>query len=269
MSDRYCYIILIALLSVSATSIHAQSIPIGSIPTFYNGGFAGETGTARVASFSYFVPRKDFGTGSTNMLSYDNFFKKARLGVGIMAGQSDKIYAFYYTQMLFSKISLSPKFSIKGKYTIAPFVDFAIQGSSAGVAAGFLVNSMNSYVGLTYSSYLNSETHSSAYPIPLLQAGHTFRRTPESKFSATLQVALGHLESPLNRNYFHKDVNLTFRKGKFIWGANFFSGGLLLGYQSSNFRMQFNQSIGEGGSYAGSSYNCSMAFRYIFNKRKE
>jgi hypothetical protein len=273
---NYHPIIAFAFLIFCAEFIQAQSLPVGSIPIFYNGGFAGESGVPRIASVSFFQSdSKGPGSGGfTNIISYDNFFKKSRLGAGFMAGQSNAVYAFYSTQMFFSKVSISPKFSLKGKYTIAPFVDLALGGTSANLAAGFLVNTINGYAGLTYSSYLNSKNHSRAYPIPLLQAGYTFKRAPESKFSATAQLALGFIESNIHRSYFHKDLNLTFRRGKFIWGANFYSGGILIGFQDSKFKVQFSQSLirrqyivdpSYGPTpFKSNYYNCSLAIRYLF-----
>jgi hypothetical protein len=272
-SKNYNSVFSFVILIASSTFLNAQSIPVGSIPIFYNGGFAGEAGAARIAGFSYFESGGKSRPSISNIISYDNFFKSTRLGIGVMVGQSNVVYDFY-SQNSFAKISLSPKFSFKGKYTFAPFLDLSLGGLNASGGAGVLINSLNGYIGLTFSSMLNAVRHSNTVYFPFIQAGYTFRRTPESKFSFTPQMALGYTETSIQRNYFHKDLNLTFRYKKLIWGANLYSGGFMIGFQNSNFKIQLNQSLVRRyytdikASDQGNFYNCSLSIRYIFKIAK-
>ena len=124
-------------LCICALATSAQELPVGMmLPTYYNGGFAGEAGAPRVATFSHFYYHKykspTFGSlywryrGSC--VSVDHFIKGLRTGVAVTAGHiaedQNMITDYQKRSLSFGSITLSPKVSSKGKYTFAPFLDF-------------------------------------------------------------------------------------------------------------------------------------------------
>jgi hypothetical protein len=255
--------------SLWSAELMAQRVPAGALPTEYNGGFAGEAGDLRLASFSYL----DYGrfphyAASSRVLnrgtfiSADQFLKKIRSGVGFTIGRQGDDNRYESTAM---SLSISPKFSVKGKYTIAPFADVSFSRThymqdpvinpadftlnAWTIRTGFLLNTDNAYIGVTSDMFRDfgpapgrffPETRLS------LQAGYTFQRTPESDFSFTPQVVLSYehydvedrftSEREIFNNINIVELNLGFRHKKFIAGIN--NTGLMLGYQNSKFKLQ-------------------------------
>jgi hypothetical protein len=219
---------LLFFLSVFLTSIYASaqpgttSIPIGFIPTQYNGGFAGEAGVPRLAASAYLTdwwtnnyPNPNYGME----LSYDNFFRKIRSGVALTVRNSTSQTS--YSKFSLNNVSLviAPKISFGGKYTFSPFARFNLvdwnskfatgdmnnpdfrtqRGLSGNASSGFLLNSSNAYVGVTVGTLVHHFYPKPTFAFPTgsqpkvqwaWQAGYTYQRTPDSNFSVTAQVAM-------------------------------------------------------------------------------
>jgi hypothetical protein len=203
-----------------------RAIPIGALPGHYNGGFAGEAGSARLASYaflnhsnnSYFLN----STSSGYAVSFDTFLKKISSGVGFSVGMENESKTRSGTLV---SIAFAPKISFKGKYTFSPFIDLSYDRSQfnfpddyvAGfpsefvthdfkIRSGFLLNSTRSYIGLTayvadYATELSlvdgqlmmdEKWRTFSDMSYTLQAGYTFQQTPVSKFSFTPQLAISY-----------------------------------------------------------------------------
>lgn len=282
MTPRISLVLCVSFL-LFANKLQAQDAPIGALPTRYNGGFAGEAGELRVASFSYLeyswhnytIPSwPDHTTNSGTFISVDHFLKKLGSGVAITAGQEGNGHTYRGTS---TSLAISPKISLNGKYTIAPFADFSFSRKNYIVSeevqdtlnlpancnlndfrikTGLLANSSKAYAGIsaeilqnsnaliinrTYNRFLSNMKYT-------LQAGYTFQRTPESKTSFTTQLAVsygkfGGEDYPIQKIYKWEnlnllDLNLMFRYKKFISGIN--STGFVLGCQSSKFKLQIS-----------------------------
>jgi len=269
---------LIFILGVTST-IHAfaqdEIVPVGQLPTHYNAGFAGEAGRARVAVFSYMqFFQRQLGDYS-NHFSYDNFFQKLHSGVSIQAGQFYSKWLpgnpVFEWQNSYAKVAVSPKLSFKGKYTFAPFVEVGIKNlggvniyadipsqpddkyrsTAVTVQSGFLFNTSKSYLGLsvtTYRSEFNKENYhpGSSYQNQfeiILQAGHTFQRRPDSKFSFTPQAVIKYhvwdvYSLPDRPRYYSidfPDLSLLCRYKKVTGGLT--TAGITVGYQNEDTRI--------------------------------
>jgi hypothetical protein len=283
MSFRILFASCVAVLLCS-TELLAQRIPIGALPTRYNGGFAGETGTLRVASFSFIEygpipyppPSGSNRISRGTFISADHFLKKLRSGiaftVGHVSGQQGYLSDYRYTSM---SLAISPKFSFKGKYTFAPFADFSFGNSmyrwdpsfyhnevddvnDFNIKTGFLVNSKKAYMGISadvlqYSDYYNKLQFFSDMRYSL-QAGYSFQRTPESEFSFTPQLLVSYQRWYINNIFTNQperlnliillDLNLVFRYKKFISGIN--NTGVMFGYQNNRFKLQVSNFYSPG-----------------------
>jgi hypothetical protein len=199
--------------------------------------------------------------GANIYASYDQFISAIRSGIGITAGygySSLKGYGFntlgnYTSGGANVSVAIAPKFSFKGKYTLSPSLDFSfgastieaefrppfdtlfdyLNGNHYGLnsRAGLLFNSNKLYVG--YSINLLSRAIGdtpinpagnvrSGYFESYLQAGYTFQKNSESKFSFTPQLVV-----EVYRNMYENKIsirpgsyNLNFRYKEFIWGLN-------------------------------------------------
>lgn len=272
---RKLFFILFGLTSFSQA--FSQFAPIGSIPTIYNPGFAGEAGVPRIATNSILAAHSNTrSTTYMNCISYDNFFKKIRSGVSITAGQRAE-YSKDESQAItprFEKyiatIGISPKFSFRGKYTIAPFVDFSLtsvdkllnyftydspvreynfQHKAFLSRTGFLINSAKAYVGLTVTVLESKFDEKKPVDDPvrssleqnvdaIFQAGYTFQRSPDSDHSFTPQIAIRWDKNARRRIGLH-DVSLIWRYKKFIYGMSV--PGIAMGYQNDRIRFLVSQ----------------------------
>ena len=270
---------------ISLTRVYSQTAPIGLVPTVYNSGFAGEAGVPRIAAVSflntsYRIPGAL--TAYSNYVSYDDFFKKIRSGISITVGQE----AWHSEQQPVTRfkkniatIGVSPKFSFKGKYTIAPFIDFSVhnpdrenftyyssmyrynyQYTAILTRAGVLLNSARAYVGVTVSisekKIFEELTNTPPFQISdnvsaIFQAGYTYQRFPDSDFSFTPQIAITYKHSPVLRGFEFNDISLIGRYKKFIGGLNV--PGIVLGYQNERLKFMVSQWLfSVGHVYAGS-----------------
>ena len=294
--------------------------PLGALPMQYNSSFAGEAGGPRISSSFTLQPKLPWRTGHSYAwyTSYDQFIPALRSGIGVMVGRggmssSDNYYYlspdplgrddFKSNDYLFS-VSIAPKISIRGKYTLSPSIDFthgqedfsrireneeaAPSNSSYSNYSnqlrhwqsriGLLFNTNKYYIGYSiavlnrdiFSVQNQQRTNlitildtSYSYTRPqrvmsYLQAGYTFQRTPQSKFSFTPQVMVG---IDHNSSYPIKlasvAFNLNFKYQQFIFGVN--NQGWHVGWQTDKIRLMLTNSI--GGDYHG-----NLSFRYLIKK---
>lgn len=256
----------------------------------YNGSFAGEAGASRISSSAYYYKfnNNTFRTGNQAGIytSYDQFFKSIGTGIGVTAGYqgSNEDWPFSGGQIFFSSLAVAPKISIKGKYTLSPSVDISrLAGNfysnelnisrtelqtSINSKAGLLFNTPKYYIG--YSVYLFDKekmVYDNSFRNPrrfrsYLQLGYSFRKTSESKFSFTPQIAIRLQEKthPDDDVMDHTAINLTFRYSQYIAGIN--NTGFHLGIQKENLRIMFSSMIGL--STSREPYSGNLSFRYIF-----
>jgi hypothetical protein len=268
---------LCVTLLLCAIHSRAQQIPVGALPTTYNGGFAGEAGAMRIASYSSLdynrIARSDgrhWGSAGTS-ISVDNFIAKIRSGIAITAGYNaaGSVYSNHSISM-----AISPKFSYKGKITFAPFADFSFDydkirfpdfpsssyptnynANSYGIRTGFLINSAKAYLGLSANvlDYATATTPLIKDRLRFLsemsyqvQTGYTFQRTPESKFSFTPQIVVSyaHFSFEDQQNHVTKKytaISLIDFNMMFRYKkliTGFNCNGIVLGYQNSRFKLQ-------------------------------
>jgi hypothetical protein len=157
-------------------------------------------------------------------------------------------------------------------------VSYGYDSRSLRGRAGFLFNTSKFYVGYSVDILDNWDFHSdngrqgsrrldrfSSY----LQLGYTYRRSPDSHFSITTQVAfyIGH-GGFVYRNtgdrfgiHWFQGYNVTFRYKQIIWGVN--NMGLHGGWQSGRLKLMATNAISfEGGFYWHHAANLSL--RYVF-----
>jgi hypothetical protein len=277
--------VLVCLGIILTIQSFSQDIPLGTLPMLFNGGFAGEGENARVTTG--IGGRNGAGWSREKMFnyfgSYDQFLPKLRTGIGVTLIRSHYNYyissdtASYDHRKNAAIISLSPKFSFKGKYTLAPFADFAYSthedsqlgdflNRRIGIRTGFLFNARKFYAGVTYNTYTKHYTMNSyflesyeRYPL-ILQVGYTFQRLPESNFSFTPQFAFFIRPNPsLYEDRLDFDFNLMFRYKKFIGSFN--NNGLGLGMQTNKFRVLLSQNYM---FFKNTTWHGTLSMRYIF-----
>jgi hypothetical protein len=278
---------------VLSLQMFAQDIPLGMLPMQHNGGFSGEGEKARFVVGGGIRPSGSGVRRNNYFGSYDQFFPKLRSGIGVTLIGS-QWSGSYNLQRLAARsnslmLSFSPKFSYKGKHTFAPFMDWSVSylnvtpddnntGFLKDVFSGYgrigvLYNNSKFYAGIAY--YLISITSGKDLPLfyldrnqeARLQAGYTFQKLPESKFSFTPHVVSFITYSDYYitgfRLFISFDFNVMFRYKKFLWSFNSTGFWLLkntgagLGYQNKKFRIFFNQGIFYG--YRQS----TLALRYV------
>lgn len=286
--------------------VAAQDAPISSLPMEYNGGFAGEAGTPRLASFSRFRTIHYPGVRYAQYVAYDNFFKKIGSGVGFTVGHtSARGRAVGNFENTSAMLAISPKFSFQGNRTFAPFVDFTFINSSYSASGGspypanslmdhnylglfrtgFLYNWRSAYFGMSAALVKFDKANESLYrfhrnislqPAFDFQAGYTFQRRPDSKFSITPQVAIR-----VQREYGvdFQDISVSLRYKKCLIGLN--QAGFMLGWQNDQFRVQLSQNFSRSSMgyfdpvrgemiYSRSfGYQAAVSLRYIFAEGKQ
>ncbi len=312
MSSFYKFLLLgnLALLTFAAYGQQDTNLPLGALPMQYNGSFAGETGSPRInANFGFgFGDGHRLGGYYRGVyeqqVSYDQFIPALRTGIGVGVLTNQASYLLYkYNGQGFS-VAVAPKISLKGKYTFSPSlsleyvavrtptrnvmindtprVSYGHRSRSLIGRAGFLFNTSKFYAGYSVDVLDNWDFSSdngwkrsrrlerySSY----LQLGYTFRRSPESPFCITAQVAfyIGHggfvYKNTGDRFGIHwfQGYNLTFRHRQFLWGVN--NMGLHAGWQNRRVKLMATNAISfEGGFYWHHAANLSL--RYVFRDEK-
>lgn len=293
--------IFILLMSV-ASSVLSQNLPIGLMPMHYNSSFAGSVGKSRISSSIDYRSQKEGDWYRSHQLgiyaSYDKYFPGIRSGIGITVSRNSSssemfdynaeyIFNSNYTNISFD---VAPKISIKGKCTLSPSlrisyyggeIEFDIpdpdryprieEGYREGISTrvGLLFNTDRYFIG--YSVHLfSSEFEGIDFGSfsSTLQAGYTFQRDAESKFSFTPQVVIG-LRSPTefgNNVLTFPSLNLGFRYGQFLGSLLSMNSDYIpsfqLGWQNNGWRIITSHEF-------DMIYKPTLSVRYIFNHGKK
>jgi hypothetical protein len=198
-------------------------------------------------------------------------------------------------------LSVAPKLSLKGKYTLSPSLDFTygiadIKQSTdlpplgritngmmytMGSRAGLLFNTNKFYAGYSvdlFTKYLKGSTTDFA-PIQhyrfqsYIQTRYTFQRNATSSFSFTPQLvfSLSMYENESRVRIGLESFNFNFRYKQFIWGLN--NQGIHLGWQTDKFRLMLTNNYGfRTGSSSGRDgykYGANVSFRYILGSKDQ
>lgn len=303
-----------------------NSLPLGVLPMEFNPSFAGGAGAARLNSaFGYSASKSNFGSGQGYDLfaSYDQFVPSLRSGLALTVSRvssssvsynprakgsffkpSKEVVGEFFSEDYLISMAVAPKFSIKGKYTLSPSVDFSLQhGSFNSQAApghslyvpesgsymhlssklGLLFNTHKYYIGYsasifgktnlsweetpnTYNPLLRQGIHP-GYTWQTIQAGYTFQKNPESEFSFTPQLAFSLALGDEGTNLNLK-FNLTARYKRYLAGLDGSMPfvGAHVGYQTDKWRLMLNQHITNIDEENAIPFSGNISFRYLFNK---
>lgn len=272
------------------------NIPLGVLPMQFNSSFAGEAEALRL-NFAFSYNHKDNNRNINQSFGYhasaDKFIPSIRSGVGFSVSRHaytfktkqlpDESYKIDNEKDIFEMVvAIAPKFSIKGKYTLSPSLDFGYRRDDNNLhfapqystinhrlqsRIGLLFNTRKFYIA--YAAYLiRHNWHTNVEPFFLesglasfFQAGYTFQRRAESKFSFTPQLVCKLAQNADGQAVFHILPNLTFRYAKFIAGVN--NTGIHVGYQSEKLRIMLS-GIPWGYGEVGPFSSGNMAVRHIF-----
>jgi hypothetical protein len=264
-----------------------------------------------VASYDQFIPAIRSGVGIT--VGYNA--GQTTIGSGLSGLSFDKATSDGTSVT----IAFAPKISLKGKYTISPSIDFTyaateinrtlnqipvidnrddIIGQQQGINsnAGILFNTNKLYIGYSMSILRRTIGDSQYNPANIrqrswfysnLQAGYTFQKNSESKFSFTPQIVV----YLVKYNYSPRisiglqAFNANFRYKQFIWGVNdggvyYYTrgnykrqltemGGVHIGWQTDKFRVMFTNSYSRKRTYEEFDYRGNLSFRYILGSKDQ
>lgn len=274
-------------------------LPLGVMPMEFNPSFAGQAGAARISSGNFYSKSsKIYGYENSygTIISFDHFIPVVASGIGITAGYFGGNGVNHERESAYTSLSIAPKISIKGKYTLSPSFDFSYssfnqsfsffthpsdirsgpKAESISSRAGLLFNTNKYYIG--YSVYLYSrytalrdgvrESGINSVFGSNLQLGYTFQRSSESKFSFTPQISffINKKTHPENKVIRLAGYNLNFNYRKYLAGVS--NAGLHLGWQDKRFRIVAGSNLGVP-PVPDSSFRIfsgNLSFRYIFAK---
>jgi hypothetical protein len=280
MKNIYFLFLMIVVIGMCEKT-SAQSRWVGIMPMEFNPSFAGNAGGHRLVTFAGYTSTKEgegrmkgnyvnsFNKESMPVLgfSYDNFISKLATGIGFFTSwnNSDErtIIANLKSSALKTGVVISPKVSLKGKYTIAPSIgltykqwrfalrdiySYPINGKydALNLSAGLLFNSEGFYLG--YSYYFvpfkgkdvytfyedKKQTHVFSKMYGIVQTGFKYQRNKESKTSYSLQAAI-RVDKYFEGADLFNNINFTVKHKSVLFGAataegfnNFFSSTMPL-----------------------------------------
>lgn len=278
----------------------ADNLPIGAMPMQFNSSFAGETGGARFnTAFTYNLENPYEGRNFGLNASYDQYIPAIRSGVGISMTRG--IYSFSPPYLSYSykynhnkvALAIAPKVSIKGKYTLSPSIDFlfGIGNLKSNLPENqvkyfnpnsnmvwyqsriaLLFNTSKYYIGYSvnllnpaYLTGLGPDINEEYNYVSYIQAGYTFQKNSESKFSFTPQIVYR-----IQAKNLHFDrikgapmaINLIFRYDNYLGGLN--HTGFLIGFQTKAIRFMVSNHliVPNGGPFSIG----NISLRYLFNE---
>jgi hypothetical protein len=294
----FLFLVIVVVGMCEKTS--AQSQWIGIMPMEFNPSFAGNTGEHRIVALGGYERSIDGGDTPMNEsiagISYDNFISKIGSGVGFYLNSRKFTYGAKgdstfnpYTGNYYSSsynawkagLMISPKLSIRGKYTIAPSVglnykSLSFEDRQEGIplnydslkyksdifyiSSGLLFNTEKFYIGIAYYfRVLNNDRNARVnfseedyYPTirqyGVIQAGYKFQKDKDSKTSYTLQKLIWlntDLSNLSDRMYLiFGDITFLFKYKKLLLGTSHGSQSPFgIGYQSKNIRLFYSQNI--------------------------
>ncbi|CAN5469321.1 hypothetical protein BH23BAC1_BH23BAC1_23330 [soil metagenome] len=253
-------------------------------PMEINSSFAGEGGAPRLSSnFLLYTfrhtDRKEFNYDIRT--SYDQFIPQIRSGVGITAHTSS--WESNFSSRLGIGIAIAPKFSVKGKYTFSPSLDFHYSSVNPYNTAwpflsekhgriqsnfGLLLNTKKYYIGYSVSLmnriFFNNDQPSLARDEfrSNIHGGYTFQRSPNSNFSFTAQLAFLIVHNrEFQESWVFIPFNFTFRQKILIWGIS--NAGLHLGLQNARLRLMISNNLG----IPNENHISNLSFRYLLPGR--
>lgn len=286
-------IILCCFSPILQSNADCQNLPIGTLPMDYNSSFAGSVEQSRiVTNINYLGDFSDLEPSKKGYYaSYDNFFNRLGMGLGITAYYFDSFYGYNLTS---TSLAFAPKLSIKGKYTISPSLDIGyksgnidyeddlLQNGSENIReSGFigrtsiLFNSTHYYVGFSIRLFKSEElslvNNLDDQFTSTLQMGYAFQQNENSKLSFTPQLVfpLGHQYGRYKHLVQSPAINLGLRYSNFLFSLiskvnRPIPNGFQLGWQNKNTRIiMTNQLMKDSNSVINSSYTGNLAFRYI------
>lgn len=268
---------------------YSQDVPLGTLPMFYNSSFAGEADGGRFST-NFSLRRNSFYHTLGVQSSYDQFIPALRSGLGVSVGHFNTFGSFssYNNNHSTLGLAVAPKFSLKGKLTISPSLDFNYfrQSSEINNAKGYatrvgiLINSSKFFFGYSFDVFsnlkiknvFNSETKQINRNIfddfnSSIQLGYTFQRSKESKFSFTPQILISVSTFDERFQVAPLKLMLNFRHSNFLWGVS--DDGLHVGWQTPRLRlMVFNnvQRLFIKSHIIDPSSISALSFRYNFKK---
>lgn len=289
------------LLSLVANGQANSGVPLGVLPTLYNGSFAGETGSPRLNTLVGIGYNRYFGGGYHAYAAYDQFIPALRSGIGIVAGHARSRYGGDRFvpghegtgRGTYFSAAIAPKFSMGGKLTFSPSLDVSFNsnsthftgpqaeqqsgGSTVRSRIGLLLNTEKFYAGYSvllvdrFNTHVENDTVSwrtagrTEKFTSYWQFGYTFGRGTESKFSFTPQLVFTTGTRQYSRRgyvlFAPTDFILNFRYKKIIWGVN--TTGVHVGWQTNKVRIMLSDNL----AYTRRdepSYAANIALRYIF-----
>ena len=290
------------LLSLVANGQENLGVPLGVLPTQYNGSFAGETGSPRLNTLVGLLYNRYYGSGYRTYASYDQFIPALRSGLGVVAGYGRSQYGgerFAQGNQgtgygAYFSAALAPKFSMGGKLTLSPSLDLSLQssentfkkqaqitqksrGSTFRSRIGLLLNTEKFYAGYSvllvdrFNTYVENDTISwrtSGRPEKFTsywQFGYTFGRGTESKFSFTPQLVFTTGTRQYSRRGFVLFAPADFNLN--FRYKKFIWGvnttGVHIGWQTDKLRIMLSDSL----QYVrrdDPGYAANIALRYIF-----
>jgi hypothetical protein len=320
---KVTYVVLVIILVGCVQFVRAQSGYIGVLPMQYIPSFAGSTGNARLVTLAGYrnVPSKYYPTNPDNVrekttitsFSFDHFIPKIASGIGLtfnylnfnrpqfsvdtigsmnrLSRVRDSDTLQKYQNAFQTSLVLSPKISLKGKYTIAPALQIThtylnrsanlyhesyrfqdsnnTKDSKLAITGSVLFNAKKYYIGLAVHSpgYYFSEfdnyrwgeyLQANPFWFTLIQAGYTYQRKEDSKFSFTPQIVL---YSSFARNTIIRFMQLTvkLRYKNIIGGVG---NGIFVGYQNERISVVLGQRFGVRS-------HTEISFRFCFKNNKK
>lgn len=270
-----------------------KDIPLGALPMQYNSSFAGQADQLRFSS-NYMFSRYRIGIDSYQsgiFASIDQFVPAIGSGIGFNAGymysslHDRPPYPNFEVPSVYNiGLAIAPKFSIKGKVTISPSIDFNFNYHKSSnweiheykSRVGLLVNTAKGYIGVSANLFnepkvdlLNDMSILDYYLYDrnrskfTFQLGYTFQRSSDSKFSVTPQLVI-----PIKHDK-HKDFVITkfmlnFRYEKLLFGIS--DAGVHAGWQTDRIRIIGTYNMELLQKQRGEEI-FNLAFRYTWKKR--
>lgn len=260
---------LLLLLILTSLKTTAQ-VWIGTVPTYYNPSFAGNTGGQRVSLFfsgTNVMNRSAVESEAKPEFSYDAFISNISTGFALrlnhdrrmnMESFNNSVPGEYVYESTRAEVSIAPKISIKGKYTISPSLAFTYRSSfyepdlslldllpsafllpqfnimetkTNSLSSGVLFNSKNFYSGITIHLFSNetgemSKNNYRRTDIPFLssiQFGYSFQKNEKAVISFTPQLVIGiigvhELTKEMENELTRSRLDLNFRYKNILLG---------------------------------------------------
>lgn len=283
----------------------AQSPMSGVLPMQFNPAFAGATGSPRVGVSTHLSSYSKFFNRQNYAFSYDNFMPKLKSGIGIHGGYTRLARNEPYADELGNThdvnfgLSVAPKFSFKGKYTLSPAVEINANLKNTNyehfsqkldrvktslqpqLRFGIALNGRKFYIGVSYHingslgyelggrpTNMGGDRIISTSPRSYLQMGYNFQRRDDSKFSFSPQIVFLRLKT--NEHYGNQEYNhvyhvltpiLNFRYKHVCWGLSY------EGYEGVKAMIGWQNKNMKISFITSGTSNGQLSLRYIFNTK--